>query len=208
MPTSLVVLLAAGALVALCAPWLLMRQREPGGAAWRAARAHLGASMLVAAAVLCAWQGWSLADRMANLGALWLAWIASGFVALLPFSLRPRLLGAGAGILCACVWLLASLWLVLTLLFDGNSTAEADLGDGLHCRQSMYGFVTGDSGTDVALFRRYAFIDHDVLKLRQSDVYPESVQPAPAAWHGALQRCHRLIDQQRRKDAGTGTGAP
>lgn len=204
MPTTLAVLLASSAVVALGSPWLRMRRHERGSAAWRTARAHVGASLLMAAVVLSAWQGWSFAGGIANLGAVWLAWIASAFLALTPFYLKPRLLGGAAGILCAGGWLLASLWLALTLLFENNSPAEADLGDGLHCRESVYGFAAGDSGTDLALFRRYGFIDHKVLDLRESDVYPQSNQPAPPAWRAAVLRCHRLVERRRRADAATG----
>lgn len=110
------------------------------------------------------------------------------------FGLGPRWLGIPLGLLGAGGWLMACLWIVLTAAFDGNSPKDAALGDGLLCRRTMYGFVGSDSGRELAIYRRFLFIDHRIHDERRSDVYPGDAPSVPAGLQHAVTRCRQAAE--------------
>jgi hypothetical protein len=161
-------LCGTGAVLALLSPWLVMR-RAAGDMALRGlARYHLFVSGFVIAALV-----------------------------LFSFRIKPTWLGVATGILSACGWWLGCLWIVLTAAFDGNSPASVELGDGLVCRETVYGFVASDSGQELDIFRRYLFIDHRLYHERRSDVYPGDPVPPPAGLRDAVARCDARLNQRR-----------
>lgn len=117
---------------------------------------------------------------------------AGGVLVLALFGVGPRWVGVSLGLLGVGGLLMACLWIVVTAAFDGNSPKDAALGDGLLCRRTMYGFVTSDSGQELALYRRFLFIDHRIHDERRSDVYPGDAPPVPAGLQAAVARCRTL----------------
>lgn len=121
---------------------------------------------------------------------------AGGALVLALFGVGPRWVGVPLGLLGVGGLLMACLWIVVTAAFDGNSPADAELGDGLLCRRTMYGFVTSDSGQELVLYRRFLFIDHRIHYERRSDIYPAEPAPVPASMRTAVERCRALPPSQ------------
>lgn len=121
---------------------------------------------------------------------------AGGALVLALFGLGPRWVGVPLGLLGVGGLLMACLWIVVTATFDGNSPADAELGNGLLCRRTVYGFVGSDSGQELALYRRFLFIDHRIHYERRSDIYPAAPAPAPASMRMAVERCRALPHAQ------------
>jgi hypothetical protein len=124
-----------------------------------------------------------------NFLAVLAAMLAGGALALLSFGMGPRWLGIPLGLLGSGGWLVACSWIVATAVFDGNDPVDTELGDGLLCRRAGYGFVTGDSGQELALYRRVLIVDRRIHDEQRSDVYPASPEPPPAGLRDALARC-------------------
>jgi hypothetical protein len=116
---------------------------------------------------------------------------AGGALVLALFGVKPRWLGIPLGLLGIGGLLMACLWIVVTAAFDGNSPVDAELGDGLLCRRTMYGFVASDSGQELALYRRFFLIDHRIHYERRSDIYPSAPTSVPADLQNAVTRCRQ-----------------
>jgi len=116
-----------------------------------------------------------------------------GALVLALFGLGPRWVGVPLGLLGVCGLLMACLWIVVTAVFDGNSPADAELGDGLLCRQTAYGFVTSDSGVDLAIYRRFLLVDRKLYGERRSAIYPNGTPAIPAGLQSAVTRCGTLL---------------
>jgi hypothetical protein len=114
---------------------------------------------------------------------------AAGVLVLALFGMRPSWLGIPLGVLGTGAWLMACLWAVMFAAFDGNSPFEVALGDGLLCRQTVYGSAVSDSGQDLAIYRRMLFIDRRLYIERHSDVYPNAPVSAPSGLQNAVASC-------------------
>jgi hypothetical protein len=117
---------------------------------------------------------------------------AAGTLVLALFGVGPRWLGVPLGLLGTGGWLMACLWIVVTAAFDGNSPADVKLGDDLLCRRTVYGFVAGDSGEELSIYRRTLFIDRKLYDERRSEIYPHPSPPAPAGLQRAVSHCRTL----------------
>jgi hypothetical protein len=114
---------------------------------------------------------------------------AGGALVLALFGVGPRWVGVPLGLLGIGAWLMACLWIVMLAAFDGNSPTQVALGDGLLCRQTVYGSAVSDSGQDLAIYRRMLFIDRRLYIERHSDVYPNAPVSAPSGLQNAVARC-------------------
>lgn len=131
----------------------------------------------------------SFAAPFFNVLAVLAALCAAGALVLLLFGVRPSWLGIPLGVLGIGTWLMACLWIVMLAAFDGNSPTEVALGDGLLCRQTVYGSAVSDSGQDLAIYRRMLFIDRRLYVERHSDVYPNAPVSVPGGLQNAVARC-------------------
>jgi hypothetical protein len=116
---------------------------------------------------------------------------AGGALVLALFGIGPRWLGIPLGLLGIGGWMLACLWIVVLAAFDGDAPLDADLGGGLLCRRTVYGFVGSDSGHELAIYRRTAFVDHRLYYERRSEIYRNDPLPVPPYLHDAVSRCRR-----------------
>jgi hypothetical protein len=133
----------------------------------------------------CSRLGLSLTLHSLNVFLVAAAVCCGGVLAWHAFKLRPAWLGIPAGVLAALAWMVSVGMLLLGVVFDGNWPQTADLGEGVHCRETVYGFVTADSGTTMAIYRRHLLIDRLVGTYVMSDIYPQDAGPEPAL----LRRC-------------------
>ena len=131
----------------------------------------------------------SFAAPFFNFSAVLAALGAAGVLVLRLFGIRPSWLGIPLGVLGAGGWLMACLLILMLAAFNGNSPSEVALGDGLLCRQTVYGSAVSDSGQDLAIYQRMLFIDRRLTIERHSDVYPNGPHPAPALLRDAVARC-------------------
>jgi len=190
---ALLALFAVGILAALLLPLVRLRAAKLDAANAVTARRHLCLSGLVVAIAAAAASGFSLAGHAANVMAIALALIAAGVQVLYSIDSRPRILGAVIGLVAGVAWLLALLFCAMSLAF-GNSPVTVALGDGLYCSETVYGFVTGDSGEETDLYQRYLVIDHKVYHQVHSDIYPNEPQPERARFATALARCQAGVN--------------
>jgi hypothetical protein len=192
-------LLGAGVVAALLSPWLVMRRAAADGdAALRAlARQRLALSAFVLAVAGAAALHLSFTAPVCNFLVGLAAVIGSAVLVMFTFLIRPAWLGMSSGILGVCAWLMGCLFFGLGALFEGNSPVDVELGNGLHCRATVYGFVTGDSGDEFEIYRRFLLIDYRVYHERDSAIYPKFPLPAPSGWGEAIRRCKVLVNQQR-----------
>lgn len=116
-----------------------------------------------------------------------------GALVLALFGVKPHWVGIPLGLLGIGGLLMVCLWIVVTAVFDGNSPADAELGDGLLCRQTAYGFVTSDSGVDLAIYRRFLLVDRKLYGERRSAIYPNGTPAIPAGLQSAIMRCGTLL---------------
>ncbi len=158
---------------------------------------YLLLSGIVVAVAVSAAFGLSFSNHAYNVLATILAVICGGAIAALSFQLRPSLLGVTVGVLSTLGWLLVLAVFALGLMFDGNSTATAELENGSHCRETAYGFVTGDSGTKLEVFRRYFFIDRQIGQQVNSDIYPEETRENSEDVADSINRCKISIKKMR-----------
>jgi hypothetical protein len=98
-------------------------------------------------------------------------------------------------LLASGAWLTCVL-LGLVVLIE-QSPATVQLNDGLICHETVYGFVTTDSGEIMDIYRRYLFIDHRLLSQVHSDPEPETNVPPPPAFAATLARCQLLVNAKR-----------
>lgn len=127
-----------------------------------------------------------------NLLAVLAALAASAALLLLLFRIKPRWIGIPAGLLGLGAWMTGLLWIVVFAAFDGDSPSDTSFGNGLLCRRTVYGFVASDSGQELALYRRYALIDHRIYYERRSDIYPSDPPLPPAPVRNIVERCRTL----------------
>lgn len=190
--------LALGAMMALLSPYFQMRAGKfDGRIDTLTARRHLLLSGFVLAVTAAAVSGFSFAGKAGNVIAVIAALISYGALALFSFRAKPNFIALPVGILSLCAWLLALLYLGVTMLFTGNSSASVALDEARYCRETVYGFVTGDSGEELEIFQRYLFIDHSLYRQTHSDVYSNEPTHAPAKFADAVSRCQTKIDEQR-----------
>lgn len=190
---ALLALFAVGIVAALLSPLAQLRTGKLDAAGAMTARRHLCLSGLVVAIAVAAVSGFSFAGHAANIMAIALALIAAGVLVLYSFGTLPGIVGIATGLVAGAAWLLALLFCAMSLAF-GNSPVTVALGDGLYCSETVYGFVTGDSGEETDLYQRYLIIDHTVYHQIHSDIYPNEPQPERARFASELARCQAGIN--------------
>ena len=117
---------------------------------------------------------------------------AGGALALALFGIQPRWLGMLLGLLGVGAWIMGLLWILVFAVFDGDSPSDTAFDAGLLCRRTVYGFVAGDSGQTLSLYRRHALIDHRIHDERRSDIYPSDPPLPPAPVRNIVERCRAL----------------
>jgi hypothetical protein len=192
-------LCGAGAVAALLSPWLVMRRAAADAdAPLRAlARRYLALSAFIVAVTGGGALHLSFTVAICNVLVILAAIIGSAMLVIFSFRIRPAWLGISSGIFSACGWLMGCLFFALGALFEGNSPADVELGNGLHCRATVYGFAAGDSGEEFDIYRRFLLIDYRIYYERHSDVYPINPVPAPPDLREAIPRCRVLVNRQR-----------
>lgn len=193
---ALLALFALGTLAALVLPLVRLRAARLDAASAGTARRHLCLSGLVAIVAAAAASGFSFAGHAGNVAAIAVALIAGGVLVLYSFGSVPQILGVATGLVAGIAWLLALFGCAMGLAFS-NSPVTVALGDGLYCSETVYGFVTGDSGEETDLYQRYLVIDHKVYHQVHSDIYPNESQPERARFAAALASCQAGIIQAR-----------
>lgn len=176
-------------LSALVPLWVLLRRAhyDPGSVV--AARRGLVATALIAVIVVCWFAGISTSAGLANV-LLVLAAVVGGLVlSVMALSCRPGLLGCAVCLFGGVSWLLTLPFVVIATSFNGPDRVLS-MGDGKYCRASRYGGVFGDSGTQIELFRRFAFLEYSIGRHMYSEIEsdPEDLQYADKA---QLQQCRQ-----------------
>lgn len=141
--------------------------------------------------------GFSFSVHLLNIFAAFTALIFIGALALLAFRIKPKFAAISVGSVAIFAWLLLALCMAAVMLFDGNSAVTVALEDGQYCEETVYGFVTGDSGEELAIYQRYLFIDQRVYHGVHSDVYPNHVTPVPTGLANTVARCQAKINKKR-----------
>lgn len=192
------VLCGAGALTALLHPLVLLCMAKTDAARRAEARQYARCSAFIIVCVIAWAANLSFAGHALNLAANIGMMACAGLLVLFTFDMRPKLAGISLGLLAAGAWLFGLLLCLASALFDGNSPATVRLDDGLVCRETVYGFVTSDSGEIMDIYRRYLFIDHRIYQQVHSDVTPNPPVQAPAGLRDATARCQAAVNAQRR----------
>lgn len=141
--------------------------------------------------------GISFSAHALNLLAILAALASSGTLVLLLFRLRRKWIGAPAGCLGTLCWVLVAVYLLGAALFDGNSEVMVMLDNGIVCRETVYGFVTSDSGEELEIFRRFYLVDYRLHHQIHSDVYPNVAQTVSAEMGDLILRCQHEINSSR-----------
>jgi hypothetical protein len=193
----LVVLLSASALMALLSPYLVLRTGKLDAGDVSQARRHLVGSAIVVVVAVAATLGFSFSAQAGNFVAIIIAFFCTGALALYSFRFQPKLLALPVGMLTMIGLLLMTLYMGLGLVFAGNSPVTVELGDGLYCRSTAYGFVTSDSGEDIYVYKRVLFVDHELHHEMRSVIYPNESRTVPTFLESAVRRCDAAVKQKR-----------
>lgn len=135
----------------------------------------------------------SIAGHILNVAANVGVMVCAGLLVAFAFGIGPVFVGAAISLLAGGAWLIGLVFCLLSAISDGNSPVTVQLDDGLICRETVYGFVAGDSGEVMDIYRRYLFIDYRLLSQMDSDVEPEQNRPPPPALAGTLSRCRARV---------------
>lgn len=158
------------------------------------------ASAVLAAVTAAGMLDVSLAWHPANLALCAIALFCAVRLALLAWRLPPKLLGlplGAAGLLASAVY---GVGLPLSVLLEGK-VIEVAVAEGRVCRWSVYGFVTGDSGDRLDIYRRYGIVDIQLGTVVRSDPAPETNVPPPAALRQAVSQCDTKLNNEVRNAA-------
>jgi hypothetical protein len=199
-PAALVVLAllcGAGALTALLQPWVLLCLARTDAVRRFEARREARCSGFIIFCALAWMANLSFAGHALNVIAIVVVVICAGSLAMFAFGLRPTVVGLSVGLMATGAFLLGLLFCLEEVLVHGNSPATAQLDDGLVCRETVYGFVTSDSGELMEIYRRYLFIDHRIYHRIHSDIDPDNAAPPPAGIADTLARCQAAVNAQR-----------
>lgn len=188
---------AGGALAALLHPLVLLALRRGDAAARTRLRHQARFSGFILCCALARALDLSFAGHVLNLAAVAGVMVCAAFLVVFAFRMAPRTVGVAVGLLAGSAWLGGLIFCLMMGVFGGNSAATVQLDDGLVCRETVYGFVTSDSGEIMDIYRRYLFVDHRLLSQRHSDVEPEDDKPPPAAMADTLARCRMRVNAQR-----------
>jgi hypothetical protein len=152
--------------------------------------------------------GFSFSVHLLNILATFTALIFIGALALLAFRIKAKFVAISVGSVAVFAWLLLALGMGAVMLLDGNSAVTVALEDGQYCEETVYGFVTGDSGEELAIYRRYLFIDQRIYHGVHSDVYPNDVTRVSTSLASLLARCQAKINKKRLGSASYGRKRP
>lgn len=141
--------------------------------------------------------GISFSVHALNLLAIFAALATTATLVLLLFGLRQKWIGLPAGCLGTLCWGLVVVYLLGAALFDGNSEVMVMLDNGIVCRETVYGFVTSDSGEELEIFRRFYLVDYRLHHQIHSEVYPNATQTVPTEIGALVLRCQHEIDLRR-----------
>jgi hypothetical protein len=198
-----ITILAIGALLVLLvllAPfWMLFKTRTATAADLPRRRARRGvACVAVVVAVLAvSLSAWSLSVHLLNMLAAVVAFAAAGWLVAYAFSFKPRAVGILFGVVGTIAWCLA---LAITFVFAGVQRPPmwADLGEGLYCHDAATTILPFYPSNDIAIVRRYGFVDRQLYSGMVSDEAPESppAPPLPASLETAFARCRASLNRQ------------
>jgi len=149
--------------------------------------------------VLSAALGFSFAAHVLNVVVAIAALMLIGLLALLLFRIRPKFVAVPIGSLAIFFWFLLALGLGGVRLFEGNSAVMVALDDGYYCQESVYGFVTSDSGEELEVYKRYLFVDYRLYHKIHSDVYPNGETPVPKDLADTVAHCQEKVNEVRSK---------
>lgn len=146
----------------LGAPAFVLWRRRHGREVLVAARSRLVPSAIVLAVGAAMWLNISFFNHIVNMAAIIGALCCYGFLSLFFFQLRPKVVAVPMGLIALVLTLVLAIGSLFDLAFGGNVADSADLGDGLVCHESPYGFA-GDGGERLDVFRRYLVIDRRIM---------------------------------------------
>lgn len=159
------------------------------------AKWHIYLSIFVLLVTILKIYGISLTHQSINFIVLVITFFCVLFLIFFSFDLKPKLLGRFVGLISVFDGFIWTIFLMFGQVFEGNSPQTVDIGNSMHCRQSVYGFVTSDSGTEIEVFKRYYFIDKLLVSRSFSDVYPEN-NIKPDSWNDTLTRCSDAFNRK------------
>lgn len=190
-----ITLLGLGVAMSLLAPALALLAPDPGRR--RAARRHLAYAGFVVLVCAAPQIGITFAPHALNVAAVLAALLAGAALALFAVTAAPGPIDILAGLLCTAAWLAALLGTGLIALVRDHSPVTVSLGDGIVCRESVYGMAATASGMEYDFDRRYGFIDRRLYRYEASDDRSENMEPAEARWQQPLARCQALASAAR-----------
>ena len=141
--------------------------------------------------------GISFSAHALNLLAILAALASSGTLVLLLLRLRQKWIGLPAGCLGTLCWVLVVAYHLGAVLFDGHSEVMVMLDNGIVCQETVYGFVTSDSGEELEIFRRFYLVDYRMHHQIHSDVYPNASQTVTPEIGDLILRCQHEINLRR-----------
>jgi hypothetical protein len=186
------------ALLLATAPWLAMRRLDVTAKVVDNAR---GAAAVMTVIVLASLLELSFAFRWLNLALCGLALLCAARLAVFCLQAKQRLPWLPTGVLgvLGLLGVLAyALGGSLAVAYEGR-VIEVAAAEGRVCRWSMYGFVTGDSGNVLDVYRRYGVVDVPLGRIVRSDVSPETNVAPPAALQHTVGECDRKVDAALRE---------
>jgi len=178
------------ALLMAAAPWLAVRPAAVTGRALDHVRI---AAVALALVVLASVMEWSLAYHSLNLALCGLALLCAARLAVFCLQVKQRLPWLPIGVLGLLGVLAYAVGGSLAVAFEGR-VVEVAAAEGRVCRWSMYGFVTGDSGSVLEVYRRYGVVDVPLGRIVRSDVSLEDNVAPPAALQDTVGECDSKVN--------------
>lgn len=127
----------------------------------------------------------SFASHLLNMAAEFGALCCGFFLCLFMFELKPKWLAVPVGGLLGLMVAGLILALLLAVLFDGDATSGADIGDGMVCQASPSDV---DGGDQIDVYRRYLMIDRRLMRGSLTDP-PSAAEPQTPWQHATALRC-------------------
>lgn len=181
------------ALLMAAAPWLAGRASPVSARELRNLRNLRIAAIVLVLVVLASLLEWSLAFHGLNLALCGAALLCALKLALFCVRAQPRWLWLPTSVLGLFGVGIYTLGGAVSVAFEGRAI-EVAAAEGRVCRWSMYGFVTGDSGNVLEVYRRHGVIDVPLARVVRSDVSPEDNVPPPAGLQATVDECDRKVN--------------
>lgn len=181
----------------LGAPAFVLWRRRHADDVLASARKRLVPSAIVLAVGAAIWLDISFFNHLINLAVIIGALCCGVFLSLFFFRLRPRFITVPMGVIAMLLTLALGVFSLLDLAFGGSVASSVDIGDGLVCHESPYGFA-GDGGERLDVFRRYLVIERRVMSESLTDTTVVAHATESAGERATALRCLDAIKRQHR----------